>query len=159
METELNIKEEVQDYDIVDFDAKKPIIPRLIKSEIDDTDDIAEYEEPYDEHDLEESSDEYANEAYEEDSDYEYKSKRVKKEPKQNGKTGILCLGCDKTFKSQPNLNKHLGHFDGCRQFYEDSGNLPNCFKQPRKKPTGDIGDFACEKCDKKFTSEGGLNR
>ena len=161
MEQELNIKEEVQDYDYEpneDLEDRKLIIPK-IKREVDTfEDDIVdeefEDEEPYDEQDLEESSDEYS----ENDSDSDYKEKKSKSKSASKS-PGILCLGCDRTFKSQPNLNKHLGHFSSCRQLYEESGSLPNCFSQPKKRTTGEDGDFQCEKCYKKFASEGGLNR
>ena len=162
---ELNIKEEIQDYDEdandeeVDYDMKPIIVPKLIKREEDSLDydivDDEEYEEegPYDEQDLEESSD---DEYSENDSDSDYKGSKKRSSKKEGS---FLCLGCDRTFKTQGSLNKHLGHSKSCRQFYEDSGNLPNCFSHPKKKATGDNGDFECEKCKKKFVSEGGLNR
>ena len=168
---ELNIKEEIQDYDEdandeeVEYDIKPIIVPKLIKREVEqdnldyDIVDEEEYEDeegPYDEQDLE-SSDDDDGEFSENDSDSDYKGSKTKR--RASKKADFLCLGCDRTFKSQPNLNKHLGHFSGCKQFYEDSGNLPNCFSHPKKKASGDNGDFQCEKCKKKFASEGGLNR
>ena len=85
MEQELNIKEEVQDYDCEpneELEDRKLIIPK-IKREVDTfEDDIVdeeyEEEEPYDEQDLEESSDEYS----ENDSDSDYKESCAHKQGK-----------------------------------------------------------------------------
>ena len=172
--------EDVQIKEEVDQDTSSSVVKDcsvvLVKEEIDDDLIDNEFDEQnYDEQDLESSEDDYEDDdeddEYEsDDSDFEYKSKKRRKSASEKDSSGTYnCASCHRTFRSQPNLNKHLGHFENCRKHYEDIGSLPLCFssqagsrtasKHKKQNDSEDTGDYACNKCHKRFISEGGLNR
>ena len=153
MDDPLVVKQEIIEDDPLDT---KQCSVVLVKQEMDDylnyvependyLDEVEdeEFEENpiYGEEDLESSTDEEEGED-ESDSEYVYKSKKRKKEKVQNGENGISCHGCQRTFQTQANLNKHLGHFKKCRNVYEESGELPTCFTTNKRTYTGTFNKY-----------------
>ena len=123
-------------------DIKDDLLEAQIKQELDDliADDFKNV--PYDQ----ESSDEDFDNYDDSDSDYEWQSnsrpKRtpltrrsniIKKELSENyddneandAKSRLPCQGCQRTFLSKANLNKHIGQNRKCKRFYENQGILP----------------------------------
>ena len=163
-------------------DIKDELLEAQIKQELDDL--IADV--PY----VQESSYEDFDNDDDSDSDYEWQSssrpKRtpltrrrniIKKELSENcddneandAKSRLPCQGCQRTFLSKANLNKHIGQNGKCKRFYENQGILPPelIAHEKRKSQLKEINapsdtletQYECEKCKKKFTSEGGVNR
>ena len=151
---------------------KEVALEAKIKKELDDL--IDDFDEDDEEDDIFKGEDFESSEDFEDDSDSDYKSslrsgaRRIKKEiPEQfDDGSGIPCQSCQRTFLSQPNLNKHIGQSKKCKRHYENHGILPPelLAHQRRKNQLKDNHDntsldFQCEKCKKCFNSEGGVNR
>ena len=160
MEDSMKIKQEVVD----DETLTKSSSFKHVKLEIDD---IADQDDDEEEERFQKVFDEhgsFSSDEKDDDSDYEYKSKRTRNSRIRHGDRakgqGLNCRGCQRTFGSQGNLNKHLGHFKKCKKAYRKSGDLPVCFAVEKKVQinTGEK-DVESEKCRKKFISEGGLNK
>ena len=99
---------------------------------------------------------------------------RIKQEVNilENGSSRLSCQSCQKSsFLSQANLNKHIGQNLKCKLYYESQGILPSELlaahqrrkNQFKKENTTNISSSSlgvqCEKCKKRFSSEGGVNR
>ena len=161
MDDSMKIKQEVV---VDDETVTKSSSFKHVKLEIDDIadqdddEDEEKFRNAYDEHDS------FSSDEKDDDSDYDYKRRRTRNSRIRRGDRakvqGLVCRGCQRTFGSQGNLNKHLGHFKKCKKAYRKSGDLPVCFAgQKRVRINTGEEDFECEKCRKKFISEGGLNK
>ena len=141
MEESVAIKEEILEFDDNPENIKQEYNEDYLDEEYEDNEENEENLH-YEEQDLLSSENEQS------DDDYVYK-KRKRKAPKRKARNKdplvdedeedensdrIPCKGCSRSFGSQGNLNKHLGHFRSCRGVYEDLGELPACFQGPKRR-------------------------
>jgi hypothetical protein len=179
----LKIKEEAPDNDFDDNfeDILKECSVVLVKDEYDDF-----VQEVYGEEDLKSSDDNYSGEeqngAAGSDSDFEIQSKSTRtrrppraarrrrgprdradrRQPVLDGDAGFSCQKCERTFRNQTNLHKHLSQVKKCKRHYAQNDQLPEFQNHKRKKVPGETEEdlqHPCEKCSKRFVSESSLNR